>query len=70
MIAATLCTFWQMPRRAARRRPAPQKHRSPLFIGDAVQPWGAQTMLLALLRAECDAQAKPKDAGPSQKRRD
>lgn len=54
MIAAAF-SFWQMPRRAERTAPDPSKPRpAPVFIGDAVQPWGGETMLLAILRAQAE----------------
>ena len=33
-------------------KPDPQPLRAPVFIHDAVTPWGAETMLLKLLREQ------------------
>ncbi|MCR9126372.1 MAG: hypothetical protein NXH82_09595 [Rhodobacteraceae bacterium] len=40
------------PRRAAAARtdPPPPKRGGPVFVQDAITPWGGETMLLALLR--------------------
>ena len=53
MFAATLSSFWSSPKvQEATRPPKPRRAASPLFIGDAVQPWAGETMLLALLRED------------------
>lgn len=52
MITAAL-SFWRMPLRAERTATKPPKPRpAPVFIGDAIQPWGGETMLLSILRAQ------------------
>ncbi|MDW3223266.1 MAG: hypothetical protein R8G34_10330 [Paracoccaceae bacterium] len=50
MFASTLSFFWPLstPDRSAQKPPAPRP--SPVFIGDAVQPWGQETMLLSILQ--------------------
>lgn len=54
MLSATLAALWVSPVRDD-ALPAPPKNRSgPVFIGDAVQPWGEDTMLLALLRRDAE----------------
>ncbi len=54
MISATLSAFWA-PFAADETAPAPPRKRpAPLFIGDAVQPFAGETLLLALLRADMD----------------
>lgn len=32
--------------------PERRRMRSPVFIGDALTPWGGETLLLAMLRAQ------------------
>lgn len=44
------------------QKTAPKTCRSPVFIGDAVIPWGAETLLLKLLRE--DAEGRPQDRPP------
>ena len=39
--------------------PGTGRNRVPLFIGDAVTPWGRDTVLLALLRAETQEKPNP-----------
>ena len=36
--------------------PEPRPRRSPVFIHDAVTPWGGETLLLSLLRAQALAE--------------
>lgn len=56
MIAATLSAFWTQPTQTD-TAPAPRKRRpSPVFIGDAVQPWGTETLLLEVLRRDAREQ--------------
>ncbi len=43
-------------------KPAPKKCGSPVFIGDAVIPWGEETLLLKLLRDQTEG--RPQDRPP------
>lgn len=52
MFAAALSSFWASPAREDTVPEPPKKRPTPLFIGDAVQPWGGETMLLSILRRE------------------
>lgn len=52
MFAASLSHLWSMPARTTAAPDPPRKRPGPVFIGDAVQPWGGETLLLALLREE------------------
>lgn len=52
MITATFAQFWTLPPREKSTPEPPKKRPGPLFIGDAVQPWGHETMLLTLLRRD------------------
>jgi len=59
---AVFAPFWPAARADERTRPAPPAPRrfGPVFIGDAVQPFAGETLLLALLRAEaCAEDDKP-----------
>lgn len=50
MIATARAFFWPVPP-AADTAPEPTTERHPpVFIGDAVQPWAGETVLLAILR--------------------
>jgi hypothetical protein len=60
MFAAALSGFWPAPPKAQERPAPPRKRPAPVLIGDAVQPFAGETLLLALLRAE----AEKKDAQP------
>lgn len=52
MIASVLTSFWGVSP-VATTTPARSKPRSsPVFIGDAVQPWGCDTMLLEILHRD------------------
>ena len=51
MFAATFSAFWTAPAKDRTAPEPPRKRPAPVFIGDAVQPWQGETMLLALLRA-------------------
>lgn len=44
--------FWPVsaPDRAAEQPPA--RRPSPVFIGDAIQPWGSDTLLMSILQRE------------------
>ena len=52
MFAAPFWTFWTLPARSDTQPAAPERRAPPVFIGDAVQPWAGETMLLSLLRQE------------------
>ncbi|MEM1353061.1 MAG: hypothetical protein AAGF27_12005 [Pseudomonadota bacterium] len=55
MLTATLNAFWPaLPKTDSAPQP-PRKYRGPIFIGDAVMPWGRETLLLALLREDANA---------------
>ncbi|MCV6585404.1 MAG: hypothetical protein OIF47_07700 [Marinibacterium sp.] len=57
MSVATLSFLRLWPARAAAPatpRGAPERRPMPVFIHDAVTPWGDDTVLLALLRAQGD----------------
>jgi hypothetical protein len=54
MLAVRLFLF-QSPVMSDRRvSPVPEKRAAPVFIGDAIQPFGGETLLLALLRRDAD----------------
>ncbi|TMM52787.1 hypothetical protein [Sulfitobacter sabulilitoris] len=58
MIATASPWHWLLRSRADRADTKPPRPRpAPVFIGDAVQPWGDGTMLLAQLRAQSDSSA-------------
>ncbi|AVL53752.1 hypothetical protein CEP88_14835 [Roseobacter denitrificans] len=57
MFATSLSHFWSMPARTTAAPEPPRKRSGPVFIGDAVQPWGGETLLLALLRKEVSKRA-------------
>lgn len=41
----------------AQTRPVPEppaRRGTPVFIGDAVQPWGGETLLLEIIRRDAD----------------
>jgi len=52
MFASALSSLWVSPRREDTASEPPKKRPTPLFIGDAVQPWGGETMLLSILRRD------------------
>lgn len=54
MITATFSGFWGAPARDDSAPEPPGKRPGPIFIGDAVQPWGAETMLLAVMRRDAE----------------
>lgn len=56
MLTATFSAFWGFSTSEKTTAPAPAKRTGPVFIGDAVQPWGRETMLLAIMRKDRDAQ--------------
>jgi len=58
MFASALSSFWASPLREDVAPEPPKKRPTPLFIGDAVQPWGGETMLLSILRDEALRNAK------------
>lgn len=52
MLAAALSSFWFAPAQED-TAPAPRsRSAAPVFIGDALQPWGHDTMLLHILRRD------------------
>ncbi|WP_299779284.1 hypothetical protein [uncultured Roseobacter sp.] len=55
MFASAVSFFWPPVSQAPVRPAPPKRYPSPVFIGDAVQPWGQGTMLLDILRREADA---------------
>ena len=52
MIALGLSLFRPLATPERRMSPVSEKRAAPVFIGDAVQPCGGETLLLALLRRE------------------
>ena len=50
MFANALTSFWPAAPRADAVPDKPRKRPPPIFIGDAVQPWAGETLLLTLLR--------------------
>lgn len=52
MFATSLSHLWSMPARTTAAPEPPRKSAGPVFIAAAVQPWGGETLLLALLREE------------------
>lgn len=52
MFAATFSQFWGAVATAEAQTAPPRRKPAPLFIGDAVQPFGGETLLLTLLREE------------------
>lgn len=62
MLAAALTSIWgTLPGTDTAPEP-PCRYRGPIFIGDAVIPWGAETLLLARLRE--DVRAAQEDDQP------
>lgn len=57
MLSAALSGFWSLPAREETSPEPPRKRPGPIFIGDAVQPWGAETMLLAVMRRDAERAA-------------
>jgi hypothetical protein len=54
MFANALTSFWALgPKEKAVPEP-PGKRPAPVFIGDAVQPWAGETMLLSVLRQQAE----------------
>jgi hypothetical protein len=52
MFATALSSFWSSPAREDTASGPSEKRPTPLFIGDAVHPWGSETMLLSILRSD------------------
>ncbi|MBW4709450.1 hypothetical protein KX928_16790 [Roseobacter sp. YSTF-M11] len=52
MLASSLSFFRLVDARESTVEKPPQPRPSPIFIADAVQPWGRDTMLLSLLRRD------------------
>ena len=50
MITASFPAFWSRPAEVTQQAKPHKKYVAPLFIGDAVQPFGADTLLLEILR--------------------
>lgn len=64
MLTATLSAlpwFGNDPARSDTASVSPERLRSPVFIGDAVQPFGQETLLLFLMRKA--AQEEPDQSG-------
>lgn len=60
MFATAVSFFWPAADASAATQPEPRRRPSPIFIGDAVQPWGRETLLLAVLRRDAeDAEDQP-----------
>ncbi|MEM9576377.1 MAG: hypothetical protein AAF999_05125 [Pseudomonadota bacterium] len=57
MLTAAFSSFWhQIPQ--VRAAPAPVRKRpAPVFIGDAVQPFAGETLLLSIWRGAAEAKA-------------
>ncbi len=49
MLTTAVSFFWPMSDAPATTRPERRRQPGPIFIGDAVQPWGQDTLLLAVL---------------------
>ncbi len=58
MFAHALTAFWTPTEKSRTVTAPPRKRPAPIFIGDAVQPWAGETLLLAILRDET-----PEDTG-------
>ncbi|MCV3271627.1 hypothetical protein [Roseobacter sinensis] len=56
MFASAISLFWSIPDARGATGPAPRRRPSPIFIGDAVQPWGRETLLLEILRRDAEDQ--------------
>jgi hypothetical protein len=54
MFAATLSAFWPALVEEDTTTKPPERRPAPIFIGDAVQPFGTETLLLSILRRDCD----------------
>ncbi|WVX47129.1 hypothetical protein ROLI_001940 [Roseobacter fucihabitans] len=52
MIADGTFFFWPKAARARSPSKPPKPRSSPVFIGDCIQPWGGDTMLLHLWRRD------------------
>ncbi|MGA9435358.1 MAG: hypothetical protein WBV62_14085 [Roseobacter sp.] len=50
MFANARSFFWATEPREVTAPEPPKKRPTPVFIGDAVQPWGGETLLLSILR--------------------
>ena len=50
MFANALSNFWPVTAPVEATVQPPTKRHPPIFIGDAVQPWAGETLLLTLLR--------------------
>jgi hypothetical protein len=55
MFASALNPFWWMARSDTATGPEPKPRRStPVFIGDAIQPLGRNTVLLEIMRRDAE----------------
>ena len=52
MLAASLSSFWPSFTRENVAPDRPRKRSAPIFIGDSVQPFAGETLLLSILRAD------------------
>ena len=61
---ASLSSLWgwnRIARSSARSGPERPSYRGPIFINDAVMPWGSETMLLDRLRKDAIAALAERD---------
>ena len=61
MLTASLSHFWQTHARDTVAPAPPRRRPAPIFIGDAVAPFGSETLLLSILRQD-RAEDPPPDA--------
>ncbi|MEE4187394.1 MAG: hypothetical protein V2I76_02965 [Roseobacter sp.] len=54
MFANALTSFWSLTVKEHAAPQPPCKRPAPVFIGDAVQPWAGETMLLSVLRQQAE----------------
>ncbi|WP_300059127.1 hypothetical protein [uncultured Roseobacter sp.] len=56
MFASAVSFFWPLNETQATTQPEEKRRAAPVFIGDAVQPFGQDTLLLAILRRDAEDQ--------------
>ena len=61
MFTGTLPSFWFRPVQSQPKTKPPKPRGAPVFIGDAVQPLGSDTLLLTLLRQADEISGDDKD---------
>ncbi|WP_425660426.1 hypothetical protein [Roseobacter sp. EG26] len=61
MIAAQFASFWQYRASDQTGHTPPKPKGTPVFIGDAVQPWGCETLLLDILRRDAECAGQPSE---------